>query len=341
MKNIKLFLISFLFVALSVPCGLIAKARKDKPSFGIVIHGGAGVILKKNMSTKEDEQYRAKLKEAMEAGYKLLAGGSPALDAVQKAVNILEDSPLFNAGRGAVFNSEGKNEMDASIMDGRTLNAGAVSGVSRVRNPIDLARLIMDKSKHVMLSGEGAEKFGIEHEIGFAGKKYFYTKKRWEQLKKRQKEEKNKEDAFFSKASKDKYGTVGAVALDSYGNLAAATSTGGLTNKRFGRVGDSPIIGAGTYAKNATCAISATGTGEFFIRGVIAHDISALMEYRNRSLNSAARHVIMKKLTAMGGDGGVIGIDKNGNVAMVFNTEGMYRGYHLSRGKPVIKIYKD
>lgn len=302
--------------------------------FGIVIHGGAGTILKTNMTAEKETLYTAKLNEALKTGYNILNSGGTAIDAVNAAINIMEDSPLFNAGKGAVLTEKGVAELDASIMDGKTLMAGAVAGVKHVKNPINLARLVMEKSPHVMMIGDGAEEFGKENNIIMVDTSYFITKERWEQYKKALKhlEEKNKIE---------KHGTVGAVALDKNGNLAAGTSTGGMMMKKFGRVGDSPIIGAGTYANNNTCAVSATGSGEYFIRLGVAKDISSLMEYKNYSLKDAADEVIMKKLSKIGGDGGVIAIDKNGNFAMPFNTDGMYRGYYLNDGQPVIKIYKE
>ena len=302
--------------------------------FGIVIHGGAGTILKTNMTAEKETLYTAKLNEALKTGYNILNSGGTAIDAVNAAINIMEDSPLFNAGKGAVLTEKGVAELDASIMDGKTLMAGAVAGVKHVKNPINLARLVMEKSPHVMMIGEGAEEFGKKNNIKMVDTSYFITKERWEQYKKALKhlEEKDKTE---------KHGTVGAVALDKNGNLAAGTSTGGMMMKKFGRVGDSPIIGAGTYANNNTCAVSATGSGEYFIRLGVAKDISSLMEYKNYSLKNAADEVIMKKLSKIGGDGGVIAIDKDGNFAMPFNTDGMYRGYYLNDGQPVIKIYKE
>lgn len=300
--------------------------------FGIVIHGGAGTILKSSITPEKETEYISKLNEALNAGYKILEGGGKSLDAVEATIRIMEDSPLFNAGKGAVFTSKGTNELDAAVMDGNTLGAGAVAGLMHIKNPISLARLVMEKSPHVMMIANGAEEFAKENGIELVDQKYFFTQERWDALQRaKQAEEKLKE----------KHGTVGAVALDKFGNLAAGTSTGGKTNKKYGRVGDSPIIGAGTYANNNTCAISATGDGEYFIRLGIARDISDLMAYKNLSLSDAANEVIMNKLTQIGGTGGVIGIDKNGNIAMPFNTEGMFRGNYLSGEKPVVKIYKE
>ncbi|RMG42982.1 MAG: isoaspartyl peptidase/L-asparaginase [Methanobacteriota archaeon] len=328
---------------------IFSPASSSESKIAIVVHGGAGTIRKANMTEEMEKAYRAKLQEALQTGYEVLKNGGSSLDAVEKAIMVMEDSPLFNAGKGAVFTSAGTNELDASIMDGKTLNAGAVAAVKRVKNPIKLARLVMEKSPHVLLSGEGAETFAKEQGIELVDPKYFYTKRRWESLqrvKKREKESHKQSDVLEkntipSPDDAHKFGTVGVVALDKEGNLAAGTSTGGLTNKRFGRIGDSPIIGAGNYANNKTCAVSGTGHGEYFIRGVVAYDISALMEYKGMSLKEAAEHVVMKKLIDLGGSGGVIALDHDGNIAMPFNTEGMYRGYIDTNGKMVVKIYKD
>ncbi len=302
--------------------------------YGIVIHGGAGTILRTSMTPEKEAEYTAKLNEALQTGYNILETGGTSLDAINAAIIILEDSPLFNAGKGAVLTEKGAAELDVSIMDGKTLMAGAAAGIKHVKNPINLARLVMEKSPHVMMIGAGAEEFAKENNLEMVDNSYFITKERWESYKKmRQREEERKKV--------EKQGTVGAVALDKNGNLAAGTSTGGMMMKKFGRVGDTPVIGAGTYANNNTCAVSATGHGEYFIRLSVARDISALMEYKNFSLSDAANEVIMKKLTALGGTGGIIAIDKNGSVAMPFNTEGMYRGYYLSGEKPNVKIYKD
>lgn len=305
--------------------GLTSFSQNAK--YGIVIHGGAGVI--KNLPTEKENEYISKLTEALRNGYKILEEGGTALDAVTAAINILEDSPLFNAGKGAVLTENGIAELDASIMDGNNLMAGAVAGVHHIKNPINLARLVMEKSPHVMMIGNGAEEFGKQFNIEMVDSSYFITKERWNQyLKMKESLDKN-----------ENHGTVGAVALDKNGNLAAGTSTGGMMMKKFGRVGDSPIIGAGTYADNNTCAVSSTGHGEYFIRLCVAKEISSLMEYKNLSLTEAANEIIMNKLSKLGGTGGVIAIDKNGNVAMPFNTEGMFRGYYLNDGGPIVKIY--
>ncbi|TAK62618.1 MAG: isoaspartyl peptidase/L-asparaginase [Bacteroidetes bacterium] len=311
--------------------------------FGIVVHGGAGTILKSNMTPELEQQYSEKLTEAITAGYEILKNSGTSLDAAEKVINILEDSPLFNAGKGAVFTNAGTNELDAAIMDGKTLKAGAVGGVKHIKNPISLARMVMEQSKHVLLTGDGAETFAKENGMELVPAEYFRTERRWKQLQ----DAKAKEDSLKQKKGalplndEQKYGTVGCVALDKSGNLAAATSTGGTTNKRWGRVGDTPIIGAGTYANNSTCAVSATGTGEFFIRAVVAHDISALMEYKGMSVQQAADEVVMNKLPKINGDGGVIAIDNKGNIAMPFNTSGMYRAYIDNDGNVVVKIYKE
>lgn len=319
-----------------------------QPKIRFAIHGGAGTILKSEMSAKRERDYRAKMTEALMTGYDILKRGGAGLDAVEAAIRLMEDSPLFNAGKGAVFTNAGTNELDASIMDGKTLKAGAVASLKHIKNPISLARLVMEKSKHVMMVGEGAELFAKEQGIGLVPQSYFYTESRWKGLQREKALEAEK-----NKAPKDKkqerqhaapidhaYGTVGAVALDQGGNLAAGTSTGGMTNKKWGRVGDSPIIGAGTYANNQTCGVSATGDGEYFIRLSVAHDLSTLLEYKGLSLKEAADAVI-EKVGKLGGGGGLIAIDKSGNIAMSFNTAGMYRGRIGADEKPIIEIYKD
>ncbi len=320
-------------------CGFREQTLQAGENFGMVLHGGAGAIRKGSMTGELESRYRAKLTQALQNGYDILKKGGSSLDAVTGALVILEDSPLFNAGKGAVFTNTGSNELDASIMEGRTLQAGAVAGVKTVKNPILLARKVMESSPHVLLSGDGADSFARDQGLEIVDPGYFYTEKRWKDLQKaRARETGNDSEAPLEKEKK--HGTVGAAALDRKGNLAAGTSTGGMTNKRFGRIGDSPLIGAGTYADNDTCAISATGHGEYFIRAVVAHDISALMQYKGLSLQEAARKVILDKLTAMGGTGGIVAIDKDGNVAMPFNTEGMYRGWVDRKGKITVKIYR-
>jgi beta-aspartyl-peptidase (threonine type) len=320
-------------------------------NFGLVIHGGAGTILKENMSDSLELAYKNKLEEAIIKGHAILNGGGTSMEAVTAAINIMEDSPLFNAGKGAVFTNQETNELDASVMDGKTLNAGAVSGITNVKHPIDLAVAVMDKSEHVMLSGKGAEQFAKEQGIEQVNPSYFYTERRFKSLQRAKKREEveldhdsdTKKTAFVNDPFiKDtKFGTVGCAALDKYGNLAAGTSTGGMTNKKYNRIGDAPIIGAGTYANNATCAVSSTGWGEYFIRAMVAHDISALMEYKGLSLQEAASEVIQKKLKNLGGTGGIVAIDHNGEVALEFNTAGMYRAHMNKDGELTIKIYKE
>jgi len=300
-----------------------------------VIHGGAGVIAKE-VTPEKEKAYRAELQRALEAGYAVLKVGGNGLDAVSKAIVIMEDSPLFNAGKGAVFNHDGKNELDASIMDGATLRAGAVASVHRVRNPILLARAVMEKSPHVMLVGDGAEEFARSIGVTLVDPKYFYTEQRWQQLQEALKEEQDKPAAGKAPG----HGTVGAVALDQQGHLAAGTSTGGMTNKRYGRIGDSPIIGAGTYA-NAKCAVSATGWGEYYIRANAAHDICARVEYKGEPIDQAAKEVVMEVVPKLGGDGGVIALDAQGNISTPFNTEGMFRGWIDRDGKIHIAIFPE
>ncbi len=302
---------------------IISGPENDKIDFAIAIHGGAGTITRKNMTPEKESGYRSKLEEALNTGYSILEKGGLSLDAVEATIRIMEDSELFNAGKGAVFTNAGTNELDASIMDGSNLKAGAVAGVKTVKNPISAARKVMEETWHVMLSGDGADLFAKEQNLEMVDPIYFYTQRRWDSLKKIQSE---------------KHGTVGCVALDKNGNLAAGTSTGGLTNKQWGRIGDSPIIGAGTYANNKTCAVSGTGQGEYFIRGNVAYDISAIMEYENLSVGKAARKVI-SKLSDLGGEGGVIAMDSHGNISMPFNTAGMYRGFRKSNSPAKILIY--
>lgn len=298
------------------------------------------------MTPEKEVAYKAKLEEAIRVGYDILKNGGTSLDAVTKTINVMEDSPLFNARKGAVFTNAETNELDASIMDGKTLNAGASAGTTNVRNPIDLARAIMDNSPHVMMAGNGAEKFAEEQGLQLVDPNYFHTDNRFNSLKRAKEREAIELDhddksAFYDPTIKDyKFGAVGCAALDKNGNLAAGTSTGGMTNKRWGRLGDAPIIGAGTYANNATCAVSSTGWGEFFIRAMVAHDISALMEYKGMSLKEAAYEVIHEKVGGLGGDGGIVAVDNNGNVAMEFNTAGMYRATMNDKGELYIGIYE-
>lgn len=312
----------------------------------LVVHGGAGTITRASMTPESEQQYRAALEQALRSGHAVLAKGGSSLDAVETAVRVLEDNPLFNAGKGAVFTHDGKNELDASIMDGRTKAAGSVAGLTIVRNPITAARAVMEKSAHVMMIGRGAELFATQQGLEIVDPAYFWTERRWKGLQQELlREQGKKPQARFETPLQDqddrKFGTVGAVALDRAGNLAAATSTGGMTNKKYGRVGDVPIIGAGTFAENESCAVSATGHGEFFIRWTVAYDIAALMKYRGLTVAEAANEVIHKKLVPVKGEGGVIALDAKGNFAMPFNSEGMYRGWIGADGKPHVEIYKD
>jgi beta-aspartyl-peptidase (threonine type) len=303
----------------------------------IAIHGGAGVIDRAQMAPEREASYLAGLSAALDAGYAILERGGSSLDAVAEAVRLLEDDPQFNAGRGAVLTHDGEAELDASIMDGVGPRAGAVAGVRHVKNPIGLARLVMDKSPYVMLIGEGAEEFAREHGLEFVPNTYFRTPNREQELQRALQRERHSEKG--TPAPGTITGTVGAVALDRAGNLAAATSTGGTTNKRYGRVGDTPIIGAGTYANNESCAVSATGSGEFFIRSVVAYDIHALMQYKQLSVDDAAKEVVQVKLKRAGGDGGIIAIDRAGHITLKFNCEGMFRGARDSRGRRDVAIY--
>lgn len=347
--------LTFLTLALVVTAAAQDVSPAPMKPFGLVIHGGAGVIERKNMSPELDAEYRATLQRALDAGYAVLEKNGTALDAVIAAVTIMEDSPLFNAGKGAVLNADGICEMDASIMNGATLQAGAIAGVRHIKNPLHLARDVMEKSTHVFLIGEGAEKFAWSLGYENTPNEYFQTEFRKQQLERAKQLESKKvngtasvpldltspggqRDEHFRR--EQKYGTVGCVALDQHGNLAAGTSTGGMTNKKFGRVGDVPVIGAGTYANNTTCAVSSTGWGEFFIRATVAHDISAQMEYAGKDLRAAAA-TTLAKVAKLGGDGGVIGIDARGNVMTDFNSEGMYRAYRVVGQNPVVAIYGD
>ena len=344
---------AFLFILAILPSSVIVNGQKatfpslqqlqspQSPRLGFIIHGGAGVITKGSLTPEKEKEFRDKLTEAVLAGYKALQAGKSSLDAVETAIRILEDSPLFNAGKGAVFTNDGKNELDASIMFGKTQAAGAVAGLRRIKNPISLARAVMEKSEHVMMIGDGAEKFAADQKIELVDPQYFWTQHRWDALQKILKDEaeKKKVGQLAKDAPTNRFGTVGAVALDKNGDLAAGTSTGGMTNKKYGRVGDAPIIGAGTYANNETCAVSATGWGEFFIRLGVARDICAQMEYRALPIQNAADRVIKQKLQKLGGDGGVIAMDRFGNMGVSFNSEGMYRAYINIKGEPVVEIY--
>ncbi len=309
-------------------------AAADGP-VAIAIHGGAGTVERAELGAELESDIRAALERALRAGHDRLLAGDSATVAVTAAIVVLEDSPHFNAGHGAVFNANGQTEMDAAIMDGRTRNSGAVTGVLHIRNPILLAERVMSESRHVMLAGSGAEEFALSQGIALVPNDYFHTERRRRQLEQAQATADGEESATF------RYGTVGAVALDSDGNLAAATSTGGMTNKRYGRIGDSPIIGAGTYADNRTCAVSATGHGEYFIRAVVAHDIAARMRYGRASLEQAVTAVIHDELPKLGGSGGVIAMDGDGTTSMTMNTRGMYRGAVDTSGRLTIAIYAD
>ncbi len=310
----------------NAPVSQSEKPASDSQAWAIVIHGGAGPMTKANLDTSLERQYREALTVALHTGKKILEDGGTALDAVEMTIRVMEDNPLFNAGKGAVFTHEGKNELDAAIMDGSNLAAGAVAGVTDIKNPISAARRVMTGSPHVLLTGAGASRFAKEQGLEIVPPSYFFTERRWNDLQEILKKEKN--------------GTVGCCALDRHGNLAAGTSTGGMDNKRYNRIGDTPIIGAGTYANNATCAVSSTGHGEYFIRYTVAHDISALMEYKGMSIQDASDLVVNKKLVKAGGSGGVIGVDHKGNIAMTFNSAGMFRAFATASGKEDVLVFK-
>lgn len=310
----------------------------DRPEYAIVIHGGAGTILKKNMSAELEKAYIDKMNEALDMGESLLKDGKSAMDAVVETIKIMEDSPLFNSGKGAVFTSDGMNELDASIMNGEDTNGGAIAGVRTVKNPITAARAVYEKSEHVLLTGRGAEAFAQKEGCEIVENSYFNTERRMKSLERAK--AKDDQGNYLFPNPDYKYGTVGCVALDKEGNIVAGTSTGGMTNKKYNRVGDSPILGAGTYADNNTCGVSSTGHGEFFIRYAVAYDIAARMEYKNISLSEAAREVIQEKLVEKGGSGGIVALDRMGNISMEFNTAGMYRGYRKP-GEMLVEIYKD
>ncbi len=351
----KKFLFIILMVCISFSCNnSIDSASAEKTvlekqsEFAIIIHGGAGTILRGNLSKKKEKAYRDKLEEAIRTGYTILKNGGTSQLAVVKTIQVMEASPLFNAGKGAVFTHEETNELDASFMDGETLNAGAVAGVKNVKSPIELAVKIMTDSEHVMLSGEGASIFAKEKGLEMVDPAYFYTERRFKSLQRIKNRAKTKLDnndkkaAFYDSDIKNaKFGTVGCVALDKNGNIAAGTSTGGMTNKRWGRIGDAPIIGSGTYANNKTCGVSSTGWGEYFIRSQVAYDISAQMEYQKKTLKEATKDVIQNKLTKLGGTGGVVALDNKGNMSFEFNTAGMYRASMNDAGELVLKIYKE
>lgn len=321
-----------------------SNSKKMRP-FSIAIHGGAGTILKSDMTSDLEQAYARGLEDAVNAGYAVLEEGGSAINAVKAAVVILEDNLLFNAGRGSVFTKKGVQEMDAAIMDGKKLAAGAIAGVRNVRNPIELAAEVMKNSNHVFLSGKGANDFAIKQGVKLEPDEYFFSQFRYDQWKVMRDSDNYSLDHThqgLEELMKDKkFGTVGAVACDSEGNIAAATSTGGMTNKKYGRIGDSPLIGSGTYANNGTCAISCTGHGEPFICAVAAHDVSAMMEYKNLSLHDAMHEVVMVKLVEMEGEGGMIGVDAQGNISMIFNSAGMYRAMKNSKGDFAVGIYQD
>ncbi len=323
-------IISLVLLVCFSSCKNNTSINSKAPQYVLVIHGGAGTILKKNMPAEIEKQYLAKLKEALNTGGTILKDGGTSLDAITAAIMVMENSPLFNAGKGSVLTEEGIVEMDASIMDGKTSLAGAVAGVHTIKNPILAAKAVMENTAHVLLTGLGADNFAFTQGLNVEDSSYFITERRLKSFQKAKSKNKIK-----------KHGTVGAVALDKYGNLAAGTSTGGMTYKMKGRVGDSPLIGAGTYADNNTCAVSATGHGEYFIRNVVAYDISALMKYKDMHLNDAANYVINEKLKNIGGDGGIIAVDKDGEYTTTFNTPGMYRGVITSDGIVDVKIYSE
>jgi L-asparaginase / beta-aspartyl-peptidase len=336
MKCFLILLPAFLAIACSTDTGRNRVPGGKPGPVTLVIHGGAGTILRSTMSAKKEAAYHQKLQEALDTGFAVLDRGGKSLEAVIATIRILEDSPLFNAGKGAVFTHDGRNELDASIMDGSNLMAGAVAGVTTIKNPITAAYAVMTKSEHVLLSGKGAEMFAEEQGLEIVPPAYFFDSARYQQLLRT-----NKNEQQAGEEGEKKFGTVGCVALDKFGNLAAGTSTGGMTNKKYGRIGDSPIIGAGTYANNVTCAVSSTGWGEYFIRLSVAHDVHALMEYGGLSVKEAADSVIMKKLPRLGGDGGLIALDRDGNFAMTFCSAGMYRGYITKKGSGRTFIYRD
>jgi beta-aspartyl-peptidase (threonine type) len=314
-------------------------SAKTKRSFVLVVHGGAGIIARSTMTAEMERAYRAGLEAALRAGERILARAGSSLDAVVAAVSEFEDNPLFNAGKGAAFTADGTNELDAAVMDGASLKAGAVTLVTTVRHPVQLARLVMDKTRHVLLAAHGAEALARKHGLEIVKPEYFFTDRRYAALQRMQALAEHRRGAGITEA--DKHGTVGAVALDLQRNLAAATSTGGRNNKLSGRVGDSPIIGAGTYANNATAAVSGTGEGEYFMRTLAAYTVSALMEYKGWSVERAAEHVVRERIGALGGGGGLIALDRGGRFAMPFSSKGMYRGHVSSGTEPVVKIYED
>ncbi len=323
---LKKLLLPILLLTITFGCNQAPEeVEQAEIPFAIVIHGGAGYITPEQIDSSLEQQYRDTLNLALKSGYAVLENGGTAVDAIQAAITFLEDCSLFNAGKGSVYNSQAQQEMDASIMDGSTLNSGAVAGVRSIKNPILAARLVMDSSKHVMMAGRGAEKLADQYGLTLVDSAYFYNKAGYDQIQERIK--------------RDKHGTVGAVAIDKNGNIAAATSTGGMFNKKWNRIGDSPIIGAGTYANNESCGISCTGTGEFYIRTVAAHEVSSLYQYQNMTLAEAIKEVTFNQIEPLGGEGGMIGIDKLGNIAWDFNTPGMFRGFISSNGSSDIQLF--
>ena len=343
MKAIYIILLGLLMSCTTTTSNQQSKSKNENmepANYAMVIHGGAGTILKKNMTDELEKQYLAKLNEALDIGEKILKNGGTSQEAVVATIKLMENSPLFNAGKGAVFTNQETNEMDASIMEGKTLNAGAVGGVTNIKNPITAALAVMDHSEHVFMVGQGAEQFAQLQGCETVDPSYFKTDRRWSSLMRIKEKEAKEMKKNMTELSESKHGTVGAVALDKAGNITAATSTGGMTNKRYNRVGDSPIIGAGTYADNETCGVSCTGHGEYFIRYAVAHDVSAGMRYGDKDLKSASKEVIHGRMKAAGGTGGLIALDKYGNIAMPFNTAGMYRGY-VTEKERVVKIYEE
>lgn len=355
----KIFLgFGILIVFFASSCKNEKVVQPKEQVYALVIHGGAGSVTS-NMPIEKQKAYNDALKKAIDLGYAILESGGTSVDAVQKTINLLEDSSLFNAGKGAVFDSEGKNKMDASIMDGKTLNTGAVAGISNIKNPINAARLVMDSTKHVLLSGKGAEIFAQQHHLKFESDEYFHTERAYNSWLNIRNKEKKKQYSLNNKQSSVKgsqlainetqhskskihkhFGTVGVVALDKNGNIAAGTSTGGLTYKKYGRIGDSPIIGAGTYANNKTCGVSCTGVGEYYIRTLAAHEISSLIQYKKLTVKEAAKEVIHNQIGRLGGVGGIIVLDKEGNIAWDFNTKGMYRAYKKSNGDKKVELFE-
>ncbi len=332
--NRSIFLLTFIFFIFKL-------WGQSESHYVLVIHGGAGNVIPERITEDVQPDYVEKLTESLRVGEDILKNGGSSLDAVEAVVRVLEDSPLFNAGRGAVFTIDGNNELDASIMCGKDINSGAVASVTNVKNPVSAARKVMEESPHVLLIGKGAERFSYEKGLEIVAPSYFFDQERWDNYREFLKRQRSGDTGMNDPSPVDMIGTVGAVALDIHGNLAAATSTGGMTGKQFGRVGDSPIIGAGTYANNESCAVSATGHGEYFIRNVVAYDITARMKYKGVSLEEAAEYVINNKLKEINARGGIIAVDKDGNISMPFNTEGMFRGFITSEGRLEVKMFGD